>query len=873
MCVDYRSLNAITIKNRYPLPRVEDLMDQLEGCTVFSSLDLQSGYHQIRITPEDVPKTAFNTPYGHYEYLVLCFGLSNAPATFQAVMNRLLAPLLGKGFVVVYMDDILVFSKNAEEHLQHLEQVLTLLRKEKLYAKLSKCTFNKPEVTFLGHVVGRFGLKPVPTKVNTVRDWQVPTNQREVRQFLGLANYLRKFIQGYSSMAAPLIELTKLDIAWQWGPPQQAAFEQVKQALTTAPVLRLPDFNLPFEVVADASLNGTGAVLMQEHQPICYTSSKFTPAERNYTTGEQELLAVYKALKEWRCYLEGAKGLTLVTDHNPNTYLSTQPSLSRRQARWMQFFSRFHYEWQYRPGRLNVADPLSRSPALNALQAVRDEGKPLEAPIGLQILAGYAADAWFANMRNTEKLTQDSQGFWLVNPGGQLAVPNCSHLKSRIIREHHDTPVSGHQGRDRTLESIARMFWWPGMAAEVSDYVAACDKCQRNKARTGKTPGLMEPLPVPASPWESVTMDFVTGLPPTSSGFDSIFVAVDRLTKMVHLSPTVTTVTAQGAARLFVDNVVKHHGEPDHVVTDRDKVFTGKFFQEYTKLLGTQSRLSTAYHPQTDGQTERANRTLEDMLRAYVSPTPNDWDEHLAAAEFAMNNARSQSTGQTPFFLNYHRHPRTPLQRELGLTVKVPAATASAAGLQDALARAKRDLEAAQQRQKSYYDRNKVPSQLAAGDKVLLSTLNMRRGAGSKLLPKWLGPYEVDELVGPAAVKLRLPETMRIHPTFHVSLVKPYKSNGTVQPPGAPLASDHDMTPIYEVEDVVDHRVNNVPIGRRKAGQRRRYRQEYEFLVKWRGYEPIHNSWVRQSDFAGPAGYSQYCDTHGITLPPRDEAS
>ena len=241
-------------------------------------------------------------------------------------MNRLLAPLLGKGFVVVYMDDILIFSRNPEEHLQHLEQVLTLLRKERLYAKLSKCTFNQPEVTFLGHVVGRFGLKPDPKKVEVVRAWQVPTNVREVRQFLGLANYLRKFMQGYSSMAAPLIELTRQDVAWQWGPPQQAAFESIKYALTTAPVLRLPDFNLPFEVVVDASLNGTGAVLMQEHQPICYTSSKFIPAERNYTTGEQELLAVYKALKEWRCYLEGAKGLTLVTDHNPNTYLSTQPS-------------------------------------------------------------------------------------------------------------------------------------------------------------------------------------------------------------------------------------------------------------------------------------------------------------------------------------------------------------------------------------------------------------------------------------------------------------------------------------------------------------------------------------------------------------------
>jgi hypothetical protein len=261
------------------------------------------------------------------------------------------------------------------------------------------------------------------------------------------------------------------------------------------------------------------------------------------------------------------------------------------------------------------------------------------------------------------------------------------------------------------------------------------------------------------------------------------------------------------------------------------------------------------------------------MLRAFVSPTPNDWDVHLAAAEFALNNAKNQSTGHSPFFLNYHRHPVTPFQRELALTRSVPAAEASADSLQDALIRAKRDMEAAQQRQKAYHDQNKIQISFNPGDMVLLSTKNLRQGAGSKLLPKWLGPFRVTHMVGPNAVKLSLPEQHRMHPTFHVSLVKPYKSDGTVQPPGAPLTKDHDKVPIYEVEKIVDHKVTRTAIGKYRRGKTRRYREKLEFLVKWRDYDPVHNSWISLDDFAGPAAYTDYCIRHGIRLPPRDEAS
>ncbi|MFN7692899.1 MAG: reverse transcriptase family protein, partial [Burkholderiales bacterium] len=291
----------------------------MQGSTIWSSLDLQQGYMQCRIKPEDIPTTAFCTPFGHYEWLVLPFGLANSPSLFQAMMTRILAPV--SAFCMVYLDDIIIFSKSPQEHARHLRAVLSLLREQKMYVKMTKCTFNKAELNFLGHVVTRHGIKADPAKVSTVTQWPIPTDVSQVRSFLGLANYFRRYIQGYASIAAPLHDLTKepvpplkpdkrakgntASVPWQWSARHDIAFARLKKALTDAPVLALPDFSKPFEVIADASLLGVGAVLMQEGRPVAYYSRKLTPAERNYSTGEQELLAVYCALKEWRCYLEG----------------------------------------------------------------------------------------------------------------------------------------------------------------------------------------------------------------------------------------------------------------------------------------------------------------------------------------------------------------------------------------------------------------------------------------------------------------------------------------------------------------------------------------------------------------------------------------
>ena len=324
MCVDYRALNKITVKDRYPMPNVQDLFDQLKGAQVFSTLDLQQGYNQIKISEKDRPFTAFQAPgIPQYQYKVLCFGLSNAPASFSRIFTNLFGDRVGK-HILIYLDDVIVFSKTPEEHLTHLRDVLNVLRTNNLKAKLPKCNFNKPELKFLGHIVGREGLKVDPQKVVTVQQWPQPHNVQKLRQFLGLANYFRRFIRDYSSIATPLTRLTSKTVPFEWTLACQEAFEKIKHALINAPVLTLPDPSAPYTVWSDASIVGSGAVLIQDGKPVAYTSHKFTPAEVNYTTTDQECLGIVNALKEWRCYLEGAVGLDVYTDHHPLTYLQNQ---------------------------------------------------------------------------------------------------------------------------------------------------------------------------------------------------------------------------------------------------------------------------------------------------------------------------------------------------------------------------------------------------------------------------------------------------------------------------------------------------------------------------------------------------------------------
>lgn len=868
MVVDYRAVNKLTRQDRYPLPRIDDILDKLQGARYFSSLDLLSGYHQIKLKPEDVEKTAFRTPFGLYEFLVLPFGLTNAPATFQRVMNHIFRDFVAAGFVVIYLDDVLVYSKSSAEHEHHLRMVLSRLRQAQLYAKLAKCSFFKDELAYLGHIVGRHGLKVDPSKVTTVANWPIPTNVHELRSFLGLANYFRKFVANYSALTAPLTGLTGKKTTWVWNPDHLHSFEEVKKALISAPVLALPDLEKPFVVVADASRFGTGAVLLQEDRPVAYYSHKMNSAESNYHTTEQELLGVVLALREWRCYLLGSP-FTVITDHKANTYFDTQGRLSARQARWAEFLKDFHINWRWEPGSTNIADPISRCPTLAVttrrtlrgalaphLPQPMADCPPLEGAMGAagsadsdpppntfvgtqdfleSLLVGYPLDAWLAKRANRRKVTLRDGLYWsksslyIPNSGGEEGViaHRRENLRNKIIVEHHKTLVTGHNGAAKTLELISRQYWWPGMREQVREFIAHCDSCQRVKAANHRVGGLLQPLQIPTHKWESISMDFITQLPKTPNGHDAILVVVDRLSKYAHFIATTTEVGAKEVAELFRDRIFALHGLPREVVSDRDPRFTGNFNQALFKLLGTRQAFSSAFHPESDGQTERLNRVLEDYLRHFIGPSMCDWDSLLATAEFSYNNSHHTSIDTTPFRLVYGDDPRLPFTTLVD--TRVVSADAFALKMKENLEAAKLALQKAQARQKSYADTKRMDLSFNVGDKVLLNAKNIKlKSPGPrKLLPRYIGPFEIVAKIGEVAYRLKLPVNYKIHNVFHVSLLRNYKVDGTVQPPPPPELVDGDLE--YEVEEIISHRV---------------VRKRYEYLVKFIGYAHEHNLWL-----------------------------
>ena len=432
------------------------------------------------------------------------------------------------------------------------------------------------------------------------------------------------------------------------------------------------------------------------------------------------------------------------------------------------------------------------------------------------------------------QLSVNDQGL-VIKWGSRVVVPEDEELRSLLISEFHDSKYAGHFGMSRTRVAVGRMFWWKSLAGDVAKYVSTCVACQRNKARRHKPYGLLQPLPVPEKPWHTVTFDFIVKLPKTSRGNDSICVFVDKLTKLVHFVACKEEVSAKEFAELYVDHVFRLHGLSREFITDRDSRFTSAFWQEVTVLLGTRTVMSSSFHPQTDGQTERVNQTLETYLRHFVSVGLNDWDTLLSRAEFAHNAAFNETIRAAPFELTYGYHPRTPV----GEVVEVvhPASAAFVERLQSSLSLARKCLIAAQQRQKALADKRRVDQVYKVGDKVLLSTkyLNLKhREPSRKLLPKWIGPFEVVQVVGPVAYKLKMNPGWRVHPVFHVSLLEPYREDGRVQPPPPPIEMEGALE--YEVESILEHRFRGIK------------NPKAFYKVAWKGYGIEHNSWEPESN-------------------------
>ena len=746
-CVDYRWLNKRTIKNRYPLPLPEELFDRLGGATMFSKIDLRAGYWQMPVRKEDIPKTAFKTRWGLYECLVVPFGVTNAPAQFMNLMNDLLRDLLDK-CIVVFLDDILVYSRTVEEHAEHLRAVFRRLREHKLYAKASKCEIAYSKVDFLGQHVTPKGMVPQEQKLKALREWETPRDIRGVRSFLGFTNYYRRFVRHYAEVAHPLTDLTKKDIGFQWGPMQERAFRALKAALCKAPILVFPDPSLPYTVVTDASQHAVGGVIMQDQgaglQPIAFHSKMLKPSEMQYSAYERELAAIAYCFITWRHYIEGCPGgVTVLTDHQTLRSLMDQPVLSRVQTRWLRLglFQSIMPTIQYQPGKANiVADALSRS-RRGPVEEPEDAVGAIEWTSSA-VLPDKEVKIWRKALEEDAKLREMLQqlrdhhrcGDTQMTPQGllyiqlkerqRLVVPTS--LRQRILRECHDVPSVGHVGIRRTLELLERSYHWKGMRGDATSYVRTCPTCQMVKADNRKKAGPLQPIPPPERKWSHVTTDLVTDLP-DSEGYTAIAVFVDRLTKRVHFAPCTKEVDAAEYARIFIETVFRHHGLPEVIISDRDPRFTSKFWTTLFELLGTDLRFSTAFHPQTDGQSEVMIRTLENFLRPYVDRNPSSWVRQLPLAEFAANNAVNASTGYTPFFLESGQDPVVPMSL-LRSSVRTPnqAVNDMVDRMKVTLESAQANIHQAQERMKRAVDRTRRDETFKEGDEVVLSTRNLR---------------------------------------------------------------------------------------------------------------------------------------------------
>jgi transposase InsO family protein len=886
LCVDYRRLNAITIRDKYAIPNMTGLLDRLTNAKYFTKIDLRWGYHQIRISPESIPLTAFRTRYGSYEWVVMPFGLTNCPSNFQRMVNNTLAGLVDD-ILVAFFDDILVYSETFEQHVIDVRRTLDRLRGRNLYANIIKCFFNKREVIYVGYGVNPQGLTVDPEKTSVIRAWPAPTNLKGVQSFLGFANFYRRFIPDYSTIAAPLVALTRKSVPFIWDSKTTNAFNTLKLAFIQAPTLA--HFNPEFRCIVetDASDYAIAAILSQLGtdgilHPVAFHSRSMSPPELNYEIYDKELLAIIEAFRHWRHYLEGSRHqVEVITDHKNLEYFMTTKQLTRRQARWSEFLADFDFLIRYRPGRLGAKpDALTRrsdvyppgGPGAYALanpqnfqqiikdgQFIDDSSSPSpstsstpsvtpstssvnpnpDSSLRLTIIDNEALRDKIKEALDKDEFSQaklqeakddpDDSPYSISNDGlllyqNGIFVPDINDLRLQVVHNHHDHPTAGHPGIAKTTELVKRDYNWPLINKFVDSYVRSCTDCKRNKPIRHKPYGELRPLPIPLRPWSSISMDFIEELP-LSNGFNSILVIVDRFTKYAYYIPTRTDITAEDLAKLCIKHVFSKHGLPKDIVSDRGSKFTSDYFQSLSKAFGVKLNFSTAYHPQTDGQTERVNQTLEQYLRIYIDYAQDDWADFLPLAEFAYNNTTHSSTKHSPFFLNYGFHPTLDISL---VNEDTAAARTDIERIEELHSKAREEIAKAQKAQEEFANRKRIAApEYNVGDLVWLSSTNIHSTRPSKKLDaRRRGPFKIIQKVSSHAYKLELPPNFRhIHPVFHVMLLEPHTPNtipNRIQPPPPPVEIEGQLE--YEVEVILDSKLD------------RRYRNPLFYLVKWKGY-------------------------------------
>jgi transposase InsO family protein len=863
---DYRDLNDITVKNAAPLPLIPELIDKLQGSRYFTKFDVRWGYNNIRIKEGDEWKAAFKCKLGLFEPLIMTFGLCNAPATFQTFMNSIFSDLIDQDHLVVYLDDILLFHQNLDALHDLTHEVLRRLLKYDLYLKPEKCFFDKTSIEYLGVIISDGQVRMDPAKLAGITKWPRPATVKEIQSFLGFCNFYRRFIRDFSLLAHPLHLLTKKDTPFHWTDAQESAFRSLIHAFTTAPVLALPDPSQPFRVLTDASDYALGAILEQPDllnrwHPVAFYSKSMLPAEQNYDIHDKELLAIIRALESFRHYLEGNPlPFEVWTDHNNLAYFRSKQKLSRRQARWSLFLSQYNFTIIHKPGSFNKADALSRRPdhkegippvddkrvLLNSkffsIRATRPTAiEPLNSTIRQRIKTAQSYDTEVSRALETilksgpRTLTKGLED-WNLEDGiilhrGHVYVPKDDSLRRDLVKLYHDHPATGHPGRWKTYELISRDYWWPGLSQFTRNYVDGCAICQtsKNKPRT-QVP--LQPNPTPTGVWQAITMDFVTDLP-ESRNADSMFVVVDRFSKAIVITPCRKSITAEETAQLYMDHVWRRTGLPRQVISDRGPQFASKVMKETWKQLKVDQAMSTAFHPQTDGETERVNQEIEQFLRIFCNYQADNWANLLPFAEFAHNVRAHSATGHSPFQIWYGFQPD--FLPPTTFTSQIPAVEDRL----NALDQLRIEVSAALKLASEVMKRKgpSTPSQQFTTDQLVwLEGTNIKTThPKAKLAPKRHGPFKILH-TSPTNSRLQLPPSWRIHPVFHNSLLTPYKEtnehgpNFTRPPPDiADGETDH-----YEVETVLHSR----PTPNRRGIQ---------YLVKWLGYPDSENSWVSAS--------------------------
>jgi hypothetical protein len=857
LCIDYRAINNITVKNKYPLPLVSDLVSKLQKARIFTHLDLPDAYHLVRIKAGDEWKTAFRCKFGHFEYNVVSFGLSNAPAAFQFFMNDIFSDLLGV-FVIIYLDDILIFSEDEAQHEEHVKIVLQRLCDHSLQVNPAKCAFHTKSTDFLGLFFKNGTVSMDPAKVNAVLDWPAPTTVQEMQMFLGFANFYRQFIRDYSEITKPLTVLTRKEFKnapLPWSSDAQEAFSRLKSSFASAPSLSIFDPEKTCFVESDTSDFAIGAILSQFGDdgllhPVAFHARQLIPAEVNYDTHDKELLGIVDCFSVWRHFLVSASTsnpVIVLSDHLRLEKFTTATQLSRRQYRWTEKLSEFSFKIIHRPGRLSAKpDAISRRPDFH-IKKGDDLDKfnylQLFQRVDVSAVTILSSDAtWLKSIVDAtavspllldfqdKKLSSDfkfSDGILYFK---DLIVLPTEELLVSVFKIRHCSPAAGHFGIAKTVELISRDYWAPHLRKSVRRFILNCDACQRSRPSRHSPYGLLQALPVPESPWSQISMDFIVDLP-LSNGFDAMFVVKDRLSKMAHFIPTYKTATAEDTADLFIREIFRLHGAPQAIVSDRDSKFTSTFWQRFMSLLNIKINLSSAFHPESDGSTEVINQVIEQYLRVYCNYQQDNW-AHISVlplCEFAYNNSLVSTTSFSPFFSNYGFNPLfdpTVVRSSL-----VPAAESRFDQFKLILADLRANLSYAQSSYTVQANKSRLPLSLQVGDLVFLDRRHIKTARPStKLDDRKLGPFKISCVINPVAYKLNLPSSMRIHPVFHVSLLEPKTKDivpSLVQPAPPPPVILEGVEE-FEVESILDSRI---------------FRNGLQYLVHWKGFSVAERSW------------------------------